>query len=66
MSVPEQASKVATGAIDALKGNPLCLSLVVLMAIVGLFAYFRMSKEMDSDERTVTSLIERCMGPAKR
>jgi hypothetical protein len=66
MSVPEQAGKVASGAIEALKGNPLCLSLVVLMVIVGTFAYLRVSKEMDSDERTMTGLIEHCMGPAKR
>ena len=66
MSIPQEAGSTARSTIEALRGNPLCLSLIVLIAIVGGLAFARMSKEMESDERTMTSLIDHCMGPAKR
>lgn len=66
MSVPEQAGKVASSAVDALRGNPLCLAVVVLMIVLSIIAYFRDSAAQTQKTQIVTTLIERCMEPAKR
>ena len=62
----EDAGKVAVSAIDALKGNPLCLSLVVLVTIISLVSFYRSSQDMQSNERVVTELVDRCLPPSKR
>jgi hypothetical protein len=66
LSIPGEISKVATSAIDALKGNPLCLSLVVLIAVIMGINAFQNAKEMAGRSQAITALIERCMEPAKR
>jgi len=66
MSIPEQAGKVATNAIEGLKGNPLCLAIAALMIVLSIIAYFRDSAAQEDKANIVTTLIERCMDPAKR
>jgi hypothetical protein len=66
MTIPEQAGKVATSGIDALKGNPLCLAVVALTIVLSLIAYFRDVAAANDKAQIVTTLIERCMEPAKR
>jgi hypothetical protein len=66
VSIPEQASKVATSTVESLKGNPLCLAVVVLMITLSAIAYFRDRSAASEKAQIVTSLIERCMEPAKR
>jgi len=66
MSNAEQAGKVASGAIDALRGNPLCLAVVLLMIVLSGIAYFRDRAAQSEKAQIVSTLIERCMGPSKR
>jgi hypothetical protein len=66
MSIPEEAGKVATSGIDALRGNPLCLAVVLLMIVLSLIAYFRDRAAQAEKAQIVTTLIERCMEPSKR
>ena len=58
-NVPEEGSKVAISAITALKGNPLCLALLVLVGILFGIMYFTQSKRAV----IVQELIERCVEP---
>lgn len=66
MTIPEQAGKVASSAVDAMRGNPLCLAVVVLTLVLSLIAYFRDVAAANDKAQIVTTLIERCMEPAKR
>ena len=62
----QEVGKVATSAIDALKGNPLCLAVVVLTIVLSFIAYYRERSGQHDRAQIVTTLIERCMEPSKR
>ena len=63
MSMPhEQAGDTARSAIAALKGNPLCLSLLILVIVLSVIAYWRESAAQKQRTELVQTLIERC-GP---
>ena len=66
MGAPEEAGKVANSAIEAMKGNPLCLAVVVLVIVMAFIAYLREKEEQHNRTVAFTTLIERCMEPAKR
>ncbi len=66
MTIPEQAGKVAHGAIDALKSNPLCLAVVLLTIVLAILSYLRERHSQEERGKVVTELVERCMEPAKR
>lgn len=66
MGVEEETGKVATSAIEALKGNPLCLAVCVLVIVLAIIAYLRESHAQEDRLQMVTALVERCMEPAKR
>jgi predicted negative regulator of RcsB-dependent stress response len=55
-----------SGITHALKGNPLCLAIVVLIIVLQLIAYYRESQAQDDRLQVTSALIERCMEPAKR
>jgi len=65
MSIPEQASKVAGTAIDALKGSPGLLVLVLLQAATLGVIYFATSHNSDLWQARQMALIERCF-PAQK
>jgi hypothetical protein len=55
MTIPEQAGKVASGAIDALKSSPGLLVLVLLQLVtLGVLAYVN---EHNSDRRQERELL---------
>lgn len=58
--------KVASSTVEALKNNPLCLSLLVLVIVLQVIAYYREMAVQEDRYNTVTLLIERCMEPSKR
>jgi hypothetical protein len=60
MSVPEEAGKVATGAIDALKGNPICLAVLILAGIYTAASFFLLEHQRERQAEREKSLIERC------
>lgn len=66
MTNAEEAGKVATTAIDALRQNPLCLAVVVLTIVLSIIAYYRESSTVHDRTQVITTLIERCMEPSKR
>lgn len=65
MSAPEQAGKVATSAIDALKGSPGLLVLVLLQAATLAVIYFAASHNADLWQARQMALIERCFPQQK-
>lgn len=65
MSIPEEAGKVAASGIEALKGNPLCLAVVVLTVVLSAIGYFRDSASQHDRAAIVTNLIERCTPQAR-
>jgi hypothetical protein len=66
MSLPEEAAKVATSAVDALKTNPLCLAVVLLTIVLAILSFYRERHSQEERSRIVTELVERCMEPSKR
>ena len=66
MSATEQAGRAAADAIEALKGNPLCLAVVLLALVLSMIAYWREASQNEKTSAVVTTLIERCMEPGKR
>ena len=66
MTIPEQAGRVADSTVNALKGNPLCLAVVVLTIVLAIIFYLRDNAAGEGRQAVVTALIERCMEPAKR
>ena len=64
--IGEEGGKVATSAIEGMKGNPLCLAVVVLTIVLAILFYLRDNAAGVGRQAVVTALIERCMDPAKR
>jgi hypothetical protein len=56
----EPATDLAKSAIDALKGNPLCLAAIVLAGLSTGVLYLAMEREADRKSRTADVIIERC------
>jgi hypothetical protein len=57
---------VTSTAINALKGNPLCLAVVALVIVLQVIAYYREHAAQENRTATVNAIIERCMEPSKR
>jgi hypothetical protein len=64
MSMPEQAGKVATGTIEALKTQPLALALIIINVMYliagGLFVR-EVGKRLDVRNERFDKLVEHCM-----
>lgn len=61
MSIPEQASKVASTAIDALRGNPGLLVLVFLQIITLGVLYFVTDKQNERRAAREMYLLQHCL-----
>ena len=62
----ESLGNAVSSTAGALKGNPLCLSLLLLVVIiVGLDTYRSVTNIRERND-VLNTLIERCMEPAKR
>jgi hypothetical protein len=64
MSIPEQAGKVATSAIDAMKTNPSCLAALLVVALFGILNYFeseRQNTRMMERTKEVGELLNSCL-----
>lgn len=59
-TVPEEAGKVATSAIDALKNNPACLAAIILAALFACLTFFALQRDADRRAKTTDLLLERC------
>lgn len=64
MSIPEEAGKVATSTVDALKGNPSCLAAIMLAGIFAVLTYVAFQRDADRRAKTVDLLLERCYPPS--
>jgi hypothetical protein len=60
MSLPEEAGKVATSAIDAFKNNPACLAAIVLAGLFSVLTFVGLQRDADRRSKTVDILMERC------
>lgn len=65
MPIPGEVGKVATSAVEALKGNPLCLAVVVLAIVLQAITYFHDANGQHDRAQVVTRLIERCTPQAR-
>jgi hypothetical protein len=62
----ESVGNAVTATANTLKGNPLCLSLLVLVVVIMGFSTWRTVVAIRERNDVITTLIERCMDPAKR
>lgn len=58
--ISEDASKVATEAIDALKGSPSCLAAIIFAAIMAVLTYMALRDEQGAMHERQMLLIEKC------
>lgn len=58
MSIPEQASKVATSAIEGLKTNPSCLAAILLAALFAILVYIGGQREGERAQRRLEVTME--------
>ena len=58
MTLPEQAGKVAAGAIDALKTNPSCLAAILLAALFAILVYIGSQREGERAQRRLEITME--------
>lgn len=63
MTLPEQAGKVATSAIDALKDNPALLVLVLLQIVTLGVLYVVNDRQNERRAAREMAMIERCFPP---
>lgn len=61
MGAGEEAGKVATSAIEALKGQPSCLAAILLAALFALLTFYGLQKDADRRARTVDVLLTKCI-----
>src|SRR5262245_10658547 len=64
MTVPEQAGKVATSAIDAFKTNPSCLAAILLAALFAFLTYIGLQREAERSQKRlegVVGILNRCL-----
>jgi hypothetical protein len=59
-NIPQEAGKVASGAIDALKGSPGLLVLVLLQAATLAMLYFAVEHNRERQQDREMALLERC------
>ena len=57
----EMPTKVAAQAIDALKGQPFLLAMLIFNALFIGVVYFSVNKNADRHQSLVTELIEKCL-----
>ncbi len=64
MSDPvSEAGKVAGSAVDALRGSPTCLAVIILAAFFGALTFFAYQRDADRRSKTTDVLLERCYAP---
>lgn len=61
MTIPEEAGKVATVAIEAFRGSPACLASVGLAALFAVLTYMSMLDERGEFHARQMALITGCM-----
>jgi hypothetical protein len=61
MGATEEAGKVATGAIDALKGNPGLLALIIMQAMTIGVVYFNASKLNERRHEREMLMLNKCI-----
>lgn len=61
MTIPEQAGKVATTTIDALRGNPGLLVLVLLQMVTLGVLFFVNDRQNERRQAREMMLLDRCL-----
>jgi hypothetical protein len=64
MGATEEAGKVASSVVDALKANPSCLAALAVVALFGVLQYFDsrdQSSRMMERTKQVADLLEKCL-----
>ena len=65
-NVPEEAGKVASSAIEAMKGQPVLIALLLLNALFISLTYFGVQSTRDRQAIEWKTVLERCLpGRAK-
>ena len=60
MTGGEEVGKVANATLASLQGNPLCISLLVLVAIITTFSYFKTVSAIEARSEAIVALIAKC------
>ena len=65
-TVPEEAGKVATSAIDAMRSNPSCLAALLVVAIFAVISFIANQRDAERKTKTIDILLTRCVPAAER
>lgn len=60
MGIPEETGKVATSAIDAMKGSPSCLAAILLAAIMAILTYFALQARDQRSHEEFLAVVNAC------
>src|SRR5262245_63783377 len=63
MGIGDQSGDITKSVTDGLKGNPLCLAVVLLAAIIALFSYFKNRTDQDNEQERFMALAQKCWSP---
>jgi hypothetical protein len=61
MSIPEEAGKVASSAIDVLRRDPFYLALLLLTGFFGALTFYAYQLDADRRATTVDILLKKCV-----
>jgi hypothetical protein len=56
----EEAGKVASSAIDALKSQPMCLAVLILALAIGFMAVWNRNVDREKQHDELMSIYQRC------
>lgn len=64
--ITEEAGKVATAAIDGLKGSPSCLAAIIFAAMLAILTYFALRDEETRMHERQMLMIDKCFPDQRR
>lgn len=62
-NIPEEIGKGVSSVTNALQGNPLCITAVVLSAMFSILVYFALAAERKQSHEREMALIRQCLAP---
>lgn len=64
-NIPEEVGKGVATITNALQGNPLCITAVVLSALFCILVYFALAAERQQSHERELAIIRQCLAPVQ-
>lgn len=61
MSLPEQGAKVATGVVDAMRGQPMLLAVIVLNVVIFAAVVWGVTEQRKDQQELTKMVLEHCL-----